>query len=220
LVVDDTREMLLLLEGYLREFGYSQVSTAQSANIAIKYLAENAKSPPEEAIDLILMDVNMPGIDGIEACRRIKMDPNFMDLQIIVVSANDDTDHLIRASDAGAMDYVTKPLKRLELQAQVRSALTLKHAIDSEKRTNAVLNRTNEELTEALANVKLLKGLLPICASCKNIRNDSGYWSGIEAYIVEHTEADFSHAICPDCIKKIYPCISQEIIDELSETSG
>ncbi len=201
----------------MREFGYSQVSTAQSAKTAFEFLAKNLNSPPEEAIDLILMDVNMPGIDGIEACRRIKMDPNYIDLQIIMVSANDDTDHLIRGFEAGAMDYVTKPLKKLELRARARSALTLKHAIDSEKRTNAALNGTNEELREALAKVKLLKGLLPICSTCKKIRNDSGYWSSIEGYITDHSEADFSHGVCPDCIRKIYPTISQEIIDELSE---
>ena len=61
------------------------------------------------------------------------------------------------------------------------------------------------ELQVALAEVKTLSGLLPICASCKKIRNDKGYWTQIEGYIREHTNADFSHSLCPDCAKKLYP---------------
>jgi hypothetical protein len=61
------------------------------------------------------------------------------------------------------------------------------------------------ELQEALTMVKLLSGLLPICASCKKIRDDKGYWTQIESYIRDHSEAEFSHGICPDCMKKLYP---------------
>ena len=61
------------------------------------------------------------------------------------------------------------------------------------------------ELREALSHVKLLSGLLPICASCKKIRNDKGYWEQMEKYITEHSEVDFSHGICPECAEKLYP---------------
>jgi PAS domain S-box-containing protein len=61
------------------------------------------------------------------------------------------------------------------------------------------------ELQEALASIRTLKGMLPICASCKRIRNDKGYWSEIEAYVSEHTEAEFTHGLCPECAKKLYP---------------
>jgi len=63
----------------------------------------------------------------------------------------------------------------------------------------------NCDLAAALATVKKLSGLLPICASCKNIRNDHGYWEQIEAYIREHSEAEFTHSICPACAEKLYP---------------
>lgn len=66
-------------------------------------------------------------------------------------------------------------------------------------------SRNLDKLKEALATVKTLKGLLPICASCKKIRNDDGYWEHLETYIHEHSDADFTHSICPDCIKKLYP---------------
>ena len=61
------------------------------------------------------------------------------------------------------------------------------------------------ELQDALAQVKTLRGLLPICANCKKIRDEKGYWNQIESYISQHSEADFSHGICPDCLKKLYP---------------
>jgi len=61
------------------------------------------------------------------------------------------------------------------------------------------------ELQEALANIKILRGMLPICSSCKKIRDDKGYWNQIESYIRDHTEAEFTHGICPECMKKLYP---------------
>ncbi len=77
-----------------------------------------------------------------------------------------------------------------------------------------------KELQEALANVKTLRGLLPICASCKKIRDDKGYWNQIESYIGKHTDAQFSHGICPDCAKKLYPDFFQEIYPENSRFSS
>lgn len=66
------------------------------------------------------------------------------------------------------------------------------------------------ELQDALARIRTLRGLLPICASCKKIRDDKGYWNQIEAYVSDHSEAEFSHSICPDCIKKLYPEFSAD----------
>ncbi len=70
---------------------------------------------------------------------------------------------------------------------------------------NIELEKVNRELKHTLETVKHLRGLLPICSSCKKIRNDSGYWQHVEAYISEHTDVDFTHGICPDCIRRIYP---------------
>ena len=72
------------------------------------------------------------------------------------------------------------------------------------------LNKTVAELEDALANVNQLSGLLPICASCKKIRDDKGYWTQIESYIKDHSEAEFSHSICPDCVKKLYGNLSRK----------
>jgi hypothetical protein len=78
--------------------------------------------------------------------------------------------------------------------------------LEESEREKAIL-----QLEEALGEVKQLSGLLPICSSCKNIRDDQGYWQHVEKYISEHTEAQFSHSFCPDCAKKLYPEIYEKI---------
>lgn len=77
--------------------------------------------------------------------------------------------------------------------------------------TIETLTRKNEELKQALREVKTLRGLLPICASCKKIRDDNGYWNQIESYLRKHSDVEFSHGICPDCAKKLYPEFHEEI---------
>ena len=77
--------------------------------------------------------------------------------------------------------------------------------ISKQQKVEQERERLIVELKDALSRVNQLSGLLPICASCKKIRDDSGYWNQIEAYIRDHSEADFSHGICPDCANKLYP---------------
>jgi len=69
----------------------------------------------------------------------------------------------------------------------------------------AQLTEANSKLQNALSEIRTLQGILPVCSFCKNIRDDKGYWSKIEAYISSRTDAEFSHSICPDCMKKYYP---------------
>ena len=88
--------------------------------------------------------------------------------------------------------------------------VTERHQAEAER------ERLIQELQAALARVKLLSGLLPICANCKRIRNDQGYWKKLESYIQSHSEATFSHSICPECVHKLYP----ELEDQLSEPTG
>ena len=72
---------------------------------------------------------------------------------------------------------------------------------------------TAKALRDALSQIKMLSGLIPICASCKRIRDDKGYWNQLEAYLQEHSEAEFSHGICPDCMKKLYGVVLEEDTD-------
>ncbi len=91
--------------------------------------------------------------------------------------------------------------------ALMRANERLKLEIDERKKTEEKLGELVKELQDALKKVKTLSGLLPICASCKKIRDDRGYWTQVEVYVRDHTEADFTHSICPECAKKLYPDI-------------
>jgi len=109
-------------------------------------------------------------------------------LPVLVITAQ--PDHKLRALRAGAKDFVSKPFDLAEVLARVHNMLEVRllHA----------------ELQKALENVKLLSGLLPICMWCKKIRDDQGYWNAIEQYISQHSEAEFTHGICPDCKSKYF----------------
>lgn len=150
----------------------------------------------KERPDLILMDINLPGeINGVEAANQIHSKSN---IPIVFLTAHTDQETLERAKITDPFGYVTKPFDETNLRFAVEIAI-YKAKIEAEREQLIV------QLQEALAKVKTLSGFLPICANCKKIRDDKGYWNQIEAYIRDHSEAEFSHGICPDCAKKLYP---------------
>lgn len=153
---------------------------------------------PQVKPDLILLDVLMPGLDGYQVCARLKSDESTQDIPVLFMSALDELFDIVSAFAVGGVDYITKPFRVEEVLARVHTHLTL-------RRLQKGLEERNRQLEEALAKVKVLRGLLPICAHCKKIRDDRGYWTKLEAYIESHSEADFSHGICPDCLKQLYP---------------
>jgi phosphoserine phosphatase RsbU/P len=198
LVVDDSPESRSALQLMLEEAGYQQVLLAESAHEAFQRLGLDNSSAPADDVELVLMDIMMPDVDGVEACRRIKADRRYRDLPILMVTAMKAGAFLATAFAAGAVDYVTKPIKRLELLTRMSSALNLKREMDRRK-------AREEELEQALHEIKVLRGILPICAKCKKIRDERGQWQTVESYIRGHSEADFSHLICPDCLDKQFP---------------
>jgi len=198
LVVDDSLDVHKQLKVILQAGGVENLHFADSAAAAFAILGLAEGERPNALIDLILMDIEMPGINGIEATRKIKAVPEFQDVPVLMISGDTSQESLTAAFAAGAVDYINKPLNKVELLTRVRSFLKLKAEIEVRK-------KREKELEEALSQIKTLKGFLPICASCKRIRNDEGYWQQIEAYIKEHSEAEFSHGICPECGKKLYP---------------
>ncbi len=151
-----------------------------------------------EAPEILVTDWMMPDLDGSELTRRVRgLDlPSYV--YIILLTALTEKERIIEGLDAGADDYITKPYDKTELLARIRAG---HRVVELEKS----LRQKNHELSEALAQVKQLKGLLPICMFCKKIRKDEDYWQQVEEYLFEHTEADFSHSICPECMQKHYP---------------
>lgn len=185
LVADDTPTNLALVDSVLGEDFELLIATNGQEALELAF----AELPV-----LILMDVMMPVLDGFEACRRIKADPRTHDIPVLFLTALADTEALLRGFEAGGADYVAKPFHPEELRARITTHVALKQARDQER----VLRH---ELEEALANIRQLSGLLPICATCKKIRDEKGTWNPLEVYISEHSEADFTHGICPDCAK-------------------
>jgi response regulator RpfG family c-di-GMP phosphodiesterase len=209
LIVDDSPDQQALLRSILGKAGHADVISADSARDAGRLLNLDGDSAAQN-IDLILMDVLMPEQDGVETCRQIKRCAHLEDIPVIMVTAKSDLSNLQEAFAAGAMDFISKPVNSVELLARVSSALLLKQEMDRRKNRELDLRRSNEELQQALKEVKVLRGLIPICASCKKIRNDGGFWQQIEEYLAEHSEAEFSHGLCQPCIKKLYPGVYQD----------
>jgi CheY-like chemotaxis protein len=141
-------------------------------------------------IDLVLLDLGLPDSQGLQTFHTLRK--AVPDIPVIVLTGNNDQELAVAAVRDGAQDYLVKG--RIDGDLLVRAA---RYALERE--------RLISELREALAHVKTLKGLLPICASCKKIRDDKGYWSQVESYVELHSEANFTHGLCPDCIKKWFP---------------
>lgn len=199
LVVDDTPDNLRVLNAILTQAGY-EPRLLPSGKMALESLQI-------EQPDIILLDICMPEMDGFEVCEEIKKNPELCDIPVIFISALSDTEDKVKAFRRGGVDYITKPFKEEEVLARIHTHIHL-------FRVQKELVQKNIELQEALDTVKTLKGLLPICSNCKKIRDDDGYWNQIESYIGEHSEAEFSHSICPDCAQELYPDL------DLSEVFG
>jgi CheY-like chemotaxis protein len=195
LVVDDNPDILLLSTTLLAKAGYEvlQATTGKECLDAVR-----GHHP-----DLILLDVMLPDMTGIEVCRRIKSDKDLEDIFVILVSgiqisSEDQADGL----DIGADGYVVRPISNKEFIARVQAGERIKRAEDALRQKEKEQKELVAQLKKALAEIKTLKGFIPICASCKKIRDDEGYWDQLEAYISKHTEAVFSHGLCPDCVEK------------------
>ncbi|SCW78763.1 Stage II sporulation protein E (SpoIIE) [Paenibacillus tianmuensis] len=141
-IVDDNPVNLMVIEKILKSAGYDSFWKAASAVEMMQRLTEYADGG-KVPVDLILMDMMMPEMDGIEACRRIQQDERLKDIPVIIVTALGDSNKLAEAMEAGAMDYVMKPVNKIELIARIRSALRLKYEKDWHKENDA---RIREEL--------------------------------------------------------------------------
>ncbi len=163
LIVDDSEDIRLLVRTTLNASGYEDTFTAGSAKEAYSILGiEGGKGNiANGGIDLILMDIIMPEIDGIEACKRIKNAEEYKETPIIMVTAKKDTKDLESAFYAGANDYIIKPIDRIELMARIRSAMKLKEETDKRKAHEETLEAKNRELEQALKEIEGLNRSKP-----------------------------------------------------------
>ncbi len=146
-IVDDSKSQRLLLASMMKSAGFTNLIEADSAVGVFDLLGLTQGAPQAQDIDLILMDISMPEINGIDACRRIKDNDVLHDIPIIMVTASTELGDLQLAFDAGAMDYITKPPNKVELLARVRSALRLKMETDARKARERQLIEYLEQVT-------------------------------------------------------------------------
>ncbi|MDD2707606.1 MAG: response regulator [Verrucomicrobiae bacterium] len=188
LIADDDNTSRFLLVCAMRKLNHE---TVEASNGAAAW--EEIQKP--DAPDLCVVDWMMPGIDGLELCRRMRAHPGLKNKYIILLTSRDKKDDIVTGLEAGSDDYLTKPFDQKELCARVKAG-------------ERILNLQKEladkvgELEKALGQVKQLKGLIPICAYCKKIRTDNDYWQQVDTYVAQHSDATFSHGICPDCYAK------------------
>ena len=189
LVVEDDKNVAAVLEARLESFGYDVCDIAATG---LKAIDSAMRLDP----DLILMDILLEGdMNGIEAADKINAQSN---VPIIFLTCLNDPVVLERAIDTNPYGYLVKPYDNAALKSAIEITL-IRHQADREK------EELIAKLEDALLQVKRLSGLLPICASCKRIRDEGGAWQQIEDYIAVHSEADFSHGICPECAHRLYP---------------
>ena len=145
---------------------------------------------------LAVLDWMMPGISGLEVCQRVCGMSDSQPTYIIMLTVRDHEQDIVAGLHAGADDYITKPFHRGEFCARVQVGVRIVELQMS-------LEDRVRELEDAFAEIKQLQGFLPICSYCKKIRDDQDYWRQVEDYVTEHSEARFTHSVCPDCYKRL-----------------
>ena len=189
LIVEDDKNVAIVLEARLESFGYSVCAIAETGAQAIH---QNRSHEP----DLILMDILLKGdMNGIETAEQIVSE---YDVPIIYLSCLNTDEVMDRAARTNPYGYIIKPYNNSELRLSIEIAL-VKHAAAKER------DKLIKALEKSLQEIKRLSGLLPICANCKRIRDEQDNWHEIEQYISDHSEADFSHGLCPNCARALYP---------------
>jgi DNA-binding response OmpR family regulator len=189
LMADDDATLRHGLGVQLTRWGYEPVICANGAE-ARTVLAH--QEPPLVAI----LDRSMPGVDGLTLCSEIRSTPALRATYVVLLTAHDTRDDIVTGLDGGADEYMTKPFDWEMLRARLKTGVRI-----------ATLQRDLAlkvaELQEALANVKQLSGLLPMCSYCKRIRDDGDYWQQLETYLADHSDAQFSHGVCPSCFERV-----------------
>ena len=172
------------------------------------YFAENGQEGLEifhrEAPDLIFLDLRMPVMDGFEFLKTINLGPADP-FSVVVITGHGDNEEIQASYKLGVHSFLRKPLNMIEVNSLADRCIRFKKMeMDREKLIT--------ELQAAMTTINTLQKLLPICSACKKIRDPDEEWHDIESYIMAHTESQFSHSICPDCTKKLYPGFEEQLL--------
>jgi DNA-binding NarL/FixJ family response regulator len=187
LIVEDSPTVALLIESALKGQGYEIAGRADSGSGAVELALETKP-------DLVLMDISLVGdMDGIEAARAIREGPGS---PVVFRTSQMDAEVLARAKMVEPHGYLLKPVDPRAFRPTIEMALH-KHAMERERQ------ELTERLQAALAEVEQLQGLLPVCAWCRRVRDDKGYWENLEGYLARHLNTKYSHGICQDCLARV-----------------
>ena len=201
LLVDDDEDDFIITEAFLSEiegqrYNLTWVSSYEVALETIK----------RDQHDIYLLDYRLGEYNGLDLLRKVVAEG--CTAPIILLTGQGDHDVDVEATKAGAMDYLVKG--RIDAAMLERS---IRYAVER-NRIERRLENTVNELEEALNKINTLSGLLPICSHCKSIRDDGGYWNRLETYIASHSNAEFSHSLCPNCLKQYYPDMYKRMTKE------
>ena len=189
LIAEDHYVSRHLLERNLTNWGFTVVS-AEDGETALRIL-DSEDAPPIAILDWI-----MPKLDGAEVCQRVRAIKNRPYVYLLLLTAKSQKEEVAAGLEAGADDYVIKPFDPDELRARLKVG---QRVVNLER----TLAKKVNDLEKAIADVRKLKELLPICMYCKSIRDDKDYWHHIEEYIHSETGTDFTHGICPKCMARM-----------------
>ncbi len=155
----------------------------------------------EERPDLVVTDIRLPVMDGLQMVRAMRSE--YKGIPIIVTTAYTEAPYMTEAIDIAVDQYVIKPIDTDKLSVALEKCAETIEYRTAHKRFLAERELLIKDLQKALSEIKTLRGILPICSSCKKIRDDEGSWEQIESYIRDHSEAEFSHGLCPECANRM-----------------
>ena len=189
LIADDSLVVRKRLGALLAEWGHAVTETKDGAE-AWDRLCGDAVPP------IAILDWVMPEPDGVELCRRIRETPALRKTYVLMLTSMSNPEDIVAGLNAGANDFIVKPFNEAELKARVDVGVRMVEL-------QAELTNRVAELERAMAEITELRGILPICAYCKSVRDDQNYWQTVEQYIGAHADVKFSHGVCPKCLESV-----------------